>query len=67
MVELYGQMCRLRELLKEAANQSWSQFLSRVAQSYPTLKRANTAIATLDVLISLADVAEAENYVRYSS
>ena len=58
-------MCRLQELYKAAAEEAWIIFLGKVSSSfYSTLKRANTAIATLDVLMGLADVAECENFSR---
>ena len=63
--QLYGELCCCRELLKIAADEAWRQFQRQVATSYSTLKRANTAIATLDCLIALADVAKSENFVRY--
>jgi len=47
-----------------AADEAWLLMLRRVSLSYLTLKKANSAIATIDVLLALADVAHSENYAR---
>lgn len=65
--QLYGELCCFRELLKVAADDAWVQFQRQVAITYSTLKRANIAVATLDCLIALAEVAKCENFVRYQS
>lgn len=64
MAELFRELSRCRELLKEAADQAWLEFQRRISLYYPLLKKANTAIATLDVLVALADLAGEDNYVR---
>ncbi|XP_046657804.1 DNA mismatch repair protein Msh3-like isoform X2 [Daphnia pulicaria] len=63
--QLFGELCCLRELLKISADEAWLQFQRQVSTtSYFTFRRANNAIATLDCLIALSDVAKSENYVR---
>jgi DNA mismatch repair ATPase MutS len=63
--QLFQELSRLRCQLKEAADEAWLQFLRDItATSYMPMKNANTAIATLDVLLALADVAKSENFVK---
>ena len=65
MTQLLNELCRCRELYKIAAEEAWINFQGQVsAASYSNLKRANSAIATLDVLMGLSDVAISENYSR---
>jgi len=61
---LVNELSRSRELLKVAADEAWLLMLRRVSVSYLTLKKANTAIATIDVLLAFADVAKSENYSK---
>lgn len=62
---MFNELCRCRELYKTAAEEAWINFQGQVsAASYSNLKRANSAIATLDVLMGLSDVAVCENYSR---
>ncbi|XP_032796039.2 DNA mismatch repair protein Msh3 isoform X4 [Daphnia magna] len=63
--QLFGELCCFRELLKIAADDAWLRFQRQVATtSHTVFKKANTAIATLDCLIALAEVAKSENYTR---
>ncbi|KAI9550039.1 putative MSH3 [Daphnia sinensis] len=63
--QLFGELCRFRDLLKIAADEAWVRFQRQVATTSHTIfKKANTAIATLDCLIALAEVAKSENYTR---
>ena len=62
---LYQKLVILQERLDEASNEAWKQFLRNISTSHWPIKQANSAIATLDVLLSLADVAQAENFVKY--
>ncbi|XP_057381287.1 DNA mismatch repair protein Msh3-like isoform X2 [Daphnia carinata] len=63
--QLFGELCCLRELLKIAADEAWLRFQRQVANTSHTIfKKANTAIATVDCLIALAEVAKSENYTR---
>ena len=61
---LVNELSRSRELLKVAADEAWVLLLRRVSVSYLTLKKANTATATIDVLLAFADVAKSENYSK---
>lgn len=62
---MFNELCRCRELYKTAAEEAWINFQGQLsATSYSNLKRANSAIATLDVLMGLSDVAVCENYSR---
>lgn len=63
---LYQKLVILQERLDEASNEAWKQFLRNISTSHWPIKQANSAIATLDVLLSLADVAQAENFVKPS-
>lgn len=64
IVELQRQRDRHREMLTAVANEAFRDFVRHVAQVYMPLRRAVHALATIDVLTSLARVASRPGYVR---
>ena len=53
-----------QELLKEAANEAWVEFLGVFADKYDGFRRVVKQLATLDCLFSLAHLANQSGYVR---
>ena len=53
-----------RERLKIAAQEAWIDFLGRFADKYDSFRFVVRHLATLDCLLSLAEVATHQNYVK---
>ncbi|XP_026289767.1 DNA mismatch repair protein Msh3 [Frankliniella occidentalis] len=62
--KLFGELQCLREMLKTECNQAWIGLLQEFSQQYFRHKQAVNKVATMDVLLSLAHVAQQEGYCR---
>ncbi|MED6295621.1 Mismatch repair protein msh3, partial [Characodon lateralis] len=64
LVERYKKLQLLREQLLLDCQSEWTQFLGQFGEHYHTMKRAISHLATMDCLLSLAEVAKQGNYCR---
>ncbi|KAM4579523.1 DNA mismatch repair protein Msh3 isoform 2-T2 [Fundulus diaphanus] len=64
LVERYKKLQQLREQLLLDCQREWTRFLDQFGEHYHTMKRAISHLATMDCLLSLAEVAKQGNYCR---
>ncbi|XP_060571566.1 DNA mismatch repair protein Msh3-like [Ruditapes philippinarum] len=64
IVEKYKLLQQYREKLVLASNSAWIQFLDTFSERYQQYRKAILLVSTLDVLLSLATVAQQHGYVR---
>ncbi|XP_034241241.1 DNA mismatch repair protein Msh3-like [Thrips palmi] len=62
--KLFGDLQRLREMLRAECQLAWIGLLQDFSQQYFKHKQAVYKIATLDVILSLAHVAQQEGYCK---
>ncbi|KAJ1532088.1 hypothetical protein ONE63_000717 [Megalurothrips usitatus] len=61
---LFGELQRLREMLKAECQLAWIGLLRTFSEQYFKHKQAIQKVATLDVILSLAHVAQQEGFCR---
>lgn len=64
LVERYKNLQQLREQLLLDCQREWINFLDQFGEHYHTMKRAISHLATMDCLLSLAEVAKQGDYCR---
>ncbi|KAM3867439.1 DNA mismatch repair protein Msh3 [Diretmus argenteus] len=64
LVERYRRLLQLREQLLLDCQTEWTKFLHQFGEHYHTMKRAISHLATMDCLLSLAEVAKQGDYCR---
>ncbi|XP_015245692.1 PREDICTED: DNA mismatch repair protein Msh3 [Cyprinodon variegatus] len=64
LIERYKKLQQLREQLQLDCQKEWTRFLNQFGEHYHTMKRAISHLATMDCLLSLAEVAKQGNYCR---
>ncbi|KAF7653579.1 hypothetical protein LDENG_00081240 [Lucifuga dentata] len=64
LVERYRKLLQLREQLLLDCQREWTTFLDQFGEHYHTMKRAISHLATMDCLLSLAEVAKQGEYCR---
>ncbi|XP_008279806.1 DNA mismatch repair protein Msh3 [Stegastes partitus] len=64
LVDRYKKLLQLREQLLLDCQREWTNFLDQFGEHYHTMKRAISHLATVDCLLSLAEVAKQGDYCR---
>ncbi|XP_070689505.1 DNA mismatch repair protein Msh3 [Pempheris klunzingeri] len=64
LVDRYKRLLQLREQLLLDCQREWTNFLDQFGENYHTMKRAISHLATMDCLLSLAEVAKQGDYCR---
>uniref|UniRef100_A0AAQ5ZM00 DNA mismatch repair protein MSH3 n=1 Tax=Amphiprion ocellaris TaxID=80972 RepID=A0AAQ5ZM00_AMPOC len=64
LVDRYKKLLQLREQLLLDCQREWTSFLDQFGEHYHTMKRAISHLATMDCLLSLAEVAKQGDYCR---
>ncbi|GFO14525.1 DNA mismatch repair protein msh3 [Plakobranchus ocellatus] len=64
LVEKYRKLNQLREQLQEDAKAAWQIFLKHFSSNFVTYKKAVTHLATVDCLMSLANVASQGSFCK---
>ncbi|XP_022048016.1 DNA mismatch repair protein Msh3 [Acanthochromis polyacanthus] len=64
LVDRYKKLLQLREQLLLDCQREWTSFLDEFGEHYHTMKRAISHLATMDCLLSLAEVAKQGDYCR---
>ncbi|XP_069379604.1 DNA mismatch repair protein Msh3 isoform X3 [Paralichthys olivaceus] len=64
LVEHYKRLQQLREQLLLDCQREWINFMDEFGEHYNTMKRAISHLATMDCLLSLAEVAKQGDYCR---
>lgn len=63
--KLFGELQRLREMLRAECQVAWIGLLQDFSHHYFKHKQAVLKVATIDVILSLAHVAQQEGYCKY--
>ncbi|KAL8616653.1 hypothetical protein ACOMHN_031635 [Nucella lapillus] len=64
VVEKYRRLCQLREQLVATVTDAWDQFLREFSEGFLRYRKAVQLLASLDVLMALAKVAQQDGYCR---
>ncbi|XP_033121789.1 DNA mismatch repair protein Msh3-like [Anneissia japonica] len=64
VVEQHKLLCQLRETLEAECSEAWLEFLEEFGENYFSYQKAVQHLATLDCLLSLANISRNDDYCR---